>query len=126
MIYKFDEIIGDLPVGGKAKGLALLHQHAFTIPPFFVITFEGRESFFESPESHYSWMSDGNKAVRSSGMREDGGNQSFAGQFESYLNLNGADKIAQAVKDCIASGEADRVKSYDLDASVRNEIDGRI
>ena len=122
MIYKFDEIIGDLPVGGKAKGLALLHQHAFTIPPFFVITFEGRESFFESPESHYSWMSDGNKAVRSSGMREDGGNQSFAGQFESYLNLNGADKIAQAVKDCIASGEADRVKSYDLDAHKENSV----
>ena len=122
MIYKFDELTGDLPVGGKAKGLGLLHQKGFAIPEFLVITLEGRDSFFENPESHYSWMSDGNKAVRSSGMREDGEHQSFAGQFESYLNLHSTKEIVQAVKDCIASGETDRVKTYDSDIQKENDV----
>ncbi|GGG56650.1 PEP/pyruvate-binding domain-containing protein [Bizionia arctica] len=122
MIYKFNEIKGDLPIGGKAKGLGLLHQKGFTIPQFLVITLEGRDSFFENPEAHYSWMSEANKAVRSSGLREDGENQSFAGQFESYLNLKSSTEIVQAVKDCIASGETDRVKTYDSDLQKENHV----
>lgn len=122
MIYKFNEIADNLPVGGKAKGLGLLHQKGFVIPEFTVITFEGRNAFFNNPESHYSWMSDGHKAIRSSGMREDGENQSFAGQFESYLNLNSSKDIVQAVKDCIASGETDRVKTYDSDFQKENDV----
>ena len=105
MIYKFDEIKEGFPVGGKAKGLSQLHQIGFKIPQFLVITLEGRDAFFENPEVHFSWMTSGNKAVRSSGMREDGVEQSFAGQFESYLNLTSAESIVQAVKDCIESGE---------------------
>jgi pyruvate,water dikinase len=46
-------------------------------------------------------------------MREDGENHSFAGQFESYLNRNGSEEIIAAVKDCIQSGETERVKEYD-------------
>ena len=122
MIYKFNELKGDFPVGGKAKGLALLHQNGFSIPEFLVITPEGRESFFENPVSHFSWMSEGNKAVRSSGMREDGEHQSFAGQFESYLNLSNSKDITQAVKDCIASGETERVKTYDSDTNKENDV----
>ncbi len=41
MIYKFDEITSNLPVGGKAKGLGLLHQKGFAVPEFLVITLEG-------------------------------------------------------------------------------------
>ena len=122
MIYKFDELTGDLPIGGKAKGLSLLHQKGFSVPEFLVITLEGRETFFENPEAHYSWMSNGDKAVRSSGMREDGESQSFAGQFESYLNLNSTETIVQAVKDCIASGETERVQTYDSTLKEENHV----
>ena len=122
MIYKFDEITGQLPVGGKANGLSALHQKGFTIPPFLVITLEGRNSFFDNPESHFSWMNTGNKAVRSSGIREDGVNQSFAGQFESYLNLNSSEEIVKAVHDCIASGDTERVKKYDADSEQENDV----
>jgi pyruvate,water dikinase len=125
MIYRYNEVTEDLSVGGKAKGLGKLHQIGFTIPEFLVITPQGHASFFENPESHYSWMSKGNKAVRSSGMREDGAAHSFAGQFESYLNVNGAEEILQAVKDCIASGETERVKEYDantLDSDKENGV----
>ncbi|MFN0094640.1 MAG: PEP/pyruvate-binding domain-containing protein [Dehalococcoidia bacterium] len=39
-------------------------------------------------------------AVRSSGVSEDGAKASFAGLYESYLNLRGAAAITQAVLDC--------------------------
>ncbi len=122
MIYKFDEIKEELPVGGKAKGLSQLHQIGFKIPQFLVITLEGRDAFFENPKAHFSWMTSGNKAVRSSGMREDGIEQSFAGQFESYLNLTSTESIVQAVKDCIDSGENNRVKSYDSEGNEVNHV----
>lgn len=122
MIYKFDEIQDDFPIGGKAKGLSQLHKNGFKIPQFVVITPAGRETFFENPEAHYEWMAIGNKAVRSSGMREDGEEQSFAGQFESFLNLQSSESIVKAVKDCIASGENNRVKSYDSGGKEENQV----
>ncbi len=39
-------------------------------------------------------------AVRSSGVSEDGANASFAGLYESYLNLRGHEAILKAVRDC--------------------------
>jgi phosphohistidine swiveling domain-containing protein/DNA-binding FrmR family transcriptional regulator len=122
MIYKFDEIKEGFPVGGKAKGLNQLHQIGFKIPQFVVITLGGRDAFFENPKAHFSWMTNGNMAVRSSGMREDGIEQSFAGQFESYLNLTSDESIVQAVKDCIDSGENERVKSYDSQGNESNHV----
>ncbi|MBI5949813.1 MAG: PEP/pyruvate-binding domain-containing protein [Chloroflexi bacterium] len=39
-------------------------------------------------------------AVRSSGVSEDGGAASFAGLYESYINLTGAEAVADAVVRC--------------------------
>lgn len=39
-------------------------------------------------------------AVRSSGVSEDGAGASFAGLYESYINLRGVDAILDAVRDC--------------------------
>jgi pyruvate,water dikinase len=124
MIYKYNEINEELPVGGKAKGLGFLHQNGFKVPQFLVITPEGHQQFFENPENQFSWMSDSFKAVRSSGMREDGENHSFAGQFESYLNVGSSKEIVQAVQDCIASGETSRVKEYDSNTTDSDKENG--
>jgi pyruvate,water dikinase len=42
-------------------------------------------------------------AVRSSALGEDGEDATFAGQLESYLWIRGADRVADAVRDCWVS-----------------------
>lgn len=51
-------------------------------------------------------------AVRSSAVDEDGAETSFAGQHETYLNLVGAETVAQAVAWCWQSARAPRVREY--------------
>lgn len=51
-------------------------------------------------------------AVRSSGAAEDSADRSYAGQYESVLNVVGAEAVADAVRECWASAFADRVSRY--------------
>lgn len=51
-------------------------------------------------------------AVRSSGTAEDLPDASFAGQQETFLNINSPEKLLQSVKQCYASLFTDRAISY--------------
>jgi len=51
-------------------------------------------------------------AIRSSGVAEDQPTMSFAGQFETYLNISGERNLLQSIKKCLASAFNDRVISY--------------
>ena len=51
-------------------------------------------------------------AVRSSATAEDLPDASFAGQQESYLNVQGADEVLERVKECYASMFTDRAVYY--------------
>lgn len=51
-------------------------------------------------------------AVRSSANIEDGTSSSFAGQFESYLNISSKQELIQAVFKCWASQYGNKVLSY--------------
>jgi pyruvate,water dikinase len=51
-------------------------------------------------------------AVRSSAADEDGGDTSFAGQHDTYLNVRGARSVAEAVERCWASADAPRALDY--------------
>ena len=53
-------------------------------------------------------------SVRSSATVEDSARYSFAGMFESYLNVRGADDLLRRVKDCWASAFGARVLFYRL------------
>ena len=55
---------------------------------------------------------DGPFAVRSSGIAEDQPKASFAGQFESFLNVSGEQNLLKAVKKCFASTFNDRLIAY--------------
>jgi len=51
-------------------------------------------------------------AVRSSGVAEDAPKDSFAGQFETFLNIKGKQDLLKAIKECLASSFNDRVIAY--------------
>jgi pyruvate,water dikinase len=51
-------------------------------------------------------------AVRSSGVAEDAPTMSFAGQFETFLNVSGQENLLKAIKKCLASSFGDRVIVY--------------
>jgi len=51
-------------------------------------------------------------AVRSSGVAEDAPEASFAGQFETFLNIRGQNGLIEAIKKCFASSFNDRAIAY--------------
>jgi len=65
----------------------------------------------------YSWLSkkygkNFSVAVRTSGVAEDRPNASFAGQFETYLNVKGEEELLKAIKKSIVSTFTDRAIAY--------------
>ncbi|MEV4640572.1 phosphoenolpyruvate synthase [Actinoplanes sp. NPDC049548] len=60
----------------------------------------------------YEAVGGGRVAVRSSGLEEDGGEHSFAGQFDTYLNVTGVEQVLARVKDCWASAFSARSLTY--------------
>ena len=51
-------------------------------------------------------------AIRSSGVAEDAPQDSFAGMFETYLNVRGEENLFEAIKKCLASSLNDRAIAY--------------
>ncbi|GAB2675404.1 phosphoenolpyruvate synthase [Nocardia goodfellowii] len=60
----------------------------------------------------YARLGAGPIAVRSSVLAEDGARHSYAGQFDSYLNVNGAAAVLERVRDCWASAFSERSIRY--------------
>ncbi|WP_225727024.1 MULTISPECIES: phosphoenolpyruvate synthase [unclassified Nocardia] len=60
----------------------------------------------------YERIGGGAIAVRSSVVAEDGAGYSYAGQFDSYLNVHGADAVAERVRDCWISAFSERSLRY--------------
>ena len=61
-------------------------------------------------------------AVRSSATAEDTAQFSFAGMFESFLNVSGADGVVDAVKKCWASTFGARVLYYRISQGMPGEM----
>ncbi|MEV0250962.1 phosphoenolpyruvate synthase [Nocardia sp. NPDC050712] len=60
----------------------------------------------------YERVGAGPIAVRSSVLAEDGARHSYAGQFDSFLNVNGAEAVPGRVRDCWASAFSERSIRY--------------
>ncbi len=57
-------------------------------------------------------------AVRSSATGEDSSDASFAGQFDTYLGITGAEAVVEAVRSCWASLFTDRALAYRLERGI--------
>jgi pyruvate,water dikinase len=106
------EDIRDEPVGGKAAGLAQLHAIGLRVPAGFAILGAGPDNLPTDLSNHYRDLGGGPVAVRSSALDEDGGDASFAGQYDTLLNVEGYENVARAVVQCLESLSGTRARAY--------------
>jgi len=92
--------------GGKGRALAALRAAGFAVPAFVVYA-PGEAVDAARLEA----LSGSLFAVRSSALSEDGADHSFAGQLDSFLNVERA-AVADYVAKVRASGSSERVQAY--------------
>lgn len=106
--------LGPEQVGSKAANLARLQRAGFRVPPALVITTAAYERWPELREqllAELGSLGETSLAVRSSATAEDLAGASYAGQYESYLNVT-PDELEEAVKRCWESASGTRVAAY--------------
>lgn len=124
MIYTFASLPTEkaTAVGSKGGTLARLFQAGYPVPDGFVITptaFDQdslRECAWQEAQNHLAALRNGHGpaafAVRSSALSEDSAHASFAGEFESVLDVREDDEIYQAIHTVFQSARSERVQAY--------------
>ncbi|MHB1035418.1 MAG: PEP/pyruvate-binding domain-containing protein [Pirellulales bacterium] len=115
-------------VGGKAANLGRLIRAGFPVPDGFAVTTRAyrvavarvdADGFVHLPAEvveevrlAYRAMGAGPVAVRSSATAEDTAAASMAGQYETFLDIEGEPPLLEAVRRCWASLASDRSRAY--------------
>src|ERR1700749_277459 len=89
-------------IGRKAAVLADLAAAGFPVPDGFVVLTGARQAdpttLAAEVAAALHALGDGPVAVRSSGVAEDLADRSFAGQYESVLDVRGCDAVLAAIR----------------------------
>ena len=107
--------IADEAVGGKAQGLGELIEMGLQVPAGFVILDASPTALTSDLAERCAAIGGGKVAVRSSAIGEDGESASFAGQYETILNVEGEAALRQAIIDCLQSLHSGRADAYNRD-----------
>ena len=98
--------------GHKAATLARLRQAGLDVPAGFIIGVTQTANLDEAAIAAHMQTLPGPVAVRSSGIAEDLPDASFAGQYDTILNVEGLENVLSAVRQCVASAASQRVRAY--------------
>jgi pyruvate,water dikinase len=103
---------GRREVGGKAARLGELMAAGERVPDGFCVVGVGDRAIAAALDGYRAMGAQPAVAVRSSASAEDGNEASFAGQFETVLNVRGEEDLAAALAVCWESLSAGRVRAY--------------
>lgn len=127
--------IQEQALGGKGQSLNRMMQAGVPVPRVFCVTVSAYKAFIESlgkrrdlradilraplptvieegVRSAYVALGEASVAIRSSAVGEDSETQSFAGQYETYLHVQGIDQVLEKLRACWASLWEERVRHY--------------
>ena len=115
--------------GNKAYRLAIMRSYGFTVPEGVVLTTHFLDKFAAAPASWRAreldrlWRQIGapKLVVRSSGSSEDGSVNSFAGVFESVIDVDRA-RLESAIFDVLLSFRNARVAAYGAENGKANIV----
>ncbi len=140
--------------GGKATSLARLFQHRVCVLDGWVVPVDCYREFLSNnglleraesggdaeleadvlagdiaPDMVRAWASATSRvggcfAVRSSGIAEDGAHSSYAGQYETLLEIPAGESLAVAVRQCWASSWSERSRLYRSASDVQGGLVG--
>lgn len=108
-------------IGNKAKSLHFLMKKKYLIPETYVCSWEAREDYESGLSGVLSRLQvelnniiddAGVYAVRSSANLEDSLEYSFAGQFDTILNVRGVKDILSSIQKIWATVQSESVNSY--------------
>jgi len=123
-VFSFRELSATVQpgAGGKAGTLARLYQAGYPVPDGFAIMPEAfindelTTEVWAQVKTHLAGMRHAEEglafAVRSSALSEDSARASFAGEFETVLDVHSDDLIKEAICEVRRSRHSDRVKAY--------------
>lgn len=97
-------------LGGKGAALARLGAMGFEVPPWFAVPPDEGWSK-QDLSAALERIGEGPYAVRSSGAMEDGGGHSFAGQFQSFLDVEAVD-VSAKIEAVRASAQSESILRY--------------
>ena len=123
-VVTFQELTADQQpyAGGKGGALARMFQAGYPVPDGFVIL---PAAFVDDALAPDAWSEVRTQlerlrsedpsaafAVRSSAMSEDSAQASFAGEFETVLNVRSDEEIRDAIRSVYHSRQSERVQAY--------------
>ncbi len=114
--------IGEAEAGGKARGLARLIAFGLRVPPGFVILGASPGRPPEDLVDRYLQLGCARVAVRSSATGEDAADASFAGQYNTVLDVEGPERLREAVDHCLSSLDNVRAVSYRHDQTHLSQV----
>lgn len=124
IILSLDKAIDVYFVGGKAASLSKLIAGGFEVPPGFVITtrLENLQKSKDKILRAFDDLDSEKVAVRSSAVAEDSSNAAWAGQFDTFLNIERG-HLVEAVSKCLDSSHSKRAEAY---AKEKGLVSGKV